>query len=129
MATTGNVPQLVASATVLPFRCIKVSGAFQGSSAAAATDVVVGVSDASTRRFDDTTNHALSGEPISVQTGKVVQVTASAAISAGAKCVPTTNGMIVTGASGNATQFIALEAASAAGDIIWVMRVGSSPVV
>lgn len=124
---TGTVPQLAASATVLPFRCIKVSGAFQGAAATAATDAVVGVSDASTRRFDDTTNHALSGEPITVQTGTVVQVSASAAISAGAKCVPTAAGQIVTGGAGEATQFIALEAATNADDIIWVMRVASSP--
>ena len=127
MADFGFTPELVASGTIRPFRIVTLSGAFTGAESAAATDKkVVGVADGSVRRFDATAN-AIAGDPISLQPSMTVQVEAGAAVAAGALLTSNANGQAVTASSTNIAFYMALEAASAAGEIIRAYRVG--PVV
>ena len=117
-------PNLVAGGAILPYRVVKMdTTAFQGVASTAAADFVVGVSDGSTRRFDSA-NHADTGDPISLQPSNCVQLTASAAITAGQGVIATTAGKVVAvvAASGNVAQFVALEGAGADGQIFWAYR-------
>lgn len=117
-------PNLVAGGTILPYRVVKMdTTAFQGVASTAAADFVVGVTDGSTRRFDSA-NHAETGDPISLQPSNCVQLTASAAITAGQGVIATTGGKVVAvvAASGNVAQFVALEGAGADGQIFWAYR-------
>jgi hypothetical protein len=117
-------PNLVAGGTILPYRVVKMdTTAFQGVASTAAGDFVVGVADGSTRRFDSA-NHADTGDPISLQPSNCVQLTASAAITAGQGVIATTAGKVVAvvAASGNVAQFVALEGAGADGQIFWAYR-------
>jgi hypothetical protein len=117
-------PNLIAGSAILPYRVVKMdTTAFQGVPSTAAADFVVGVSDGSTRRFDST-NHADTGDPISLQPSNCVQLTASASITAGQGVIATTAGKVVAvvAASGNVAQFVALEGAGADGQIFWAYR-------
>lgn len=117
-------PNLIAGGTILPYRVVKMdTTAFQGVASTAAGDFVVGVADGSTRRFDSA-NHADTGDPISLQPSNCVQLTASAAITAGQGVIATTAGKVVAvvAASGNVAQFVALEGAGADGQIFWAYR-------
>jgi len=117
-------PNLIAGSAILPYRVVKMdTTAFQGVASTAAGDFVVGVSDGSTRRFDSS-NHADTGDPISLQPSNCVQLTASAAITAGQGVIATTAGKVVAvvAASGNVAQFVALEGAGADGQIFWAYR-------
>ena len=117
-------PNLIAGSAILPYRVVKMdTTAFQGVASTAAGDFVVGVSDGSTRRFDSA-NHADTGDPISLQPSNCVQLTASAAITAGQGVIATTAGKVVAvvAASGNVAQFVALEGAGADGQIFWAYR-------
>lgn len=117
-------PNLIAGSAILPYRVVKMdTTAFQGVASTAAADFVVGVSDGSTRRFDSA-NHADTGDPISLQPSNCVQLTASAAITAGQGVIATTAGKVVAvvAASGNVAQFVALEGAGADGQIFWAYR-------
>jgi hypothetical protein len=117
-------PNLIAGSAILPYRVVKMdTTAFQGVASTAAADFVVGVTDGSTRRFDSA-NHADTGDPISLQPSNCVQLTASAAITAGQGVIATTAGKVVAvvAASGNVAQFVALEGAGADGQIFWAYR-------
>ena len=116
-------PNLIAGSAILPYRVVKMdTTAFQGVASTAAADFVVGVTDGSTRRFDSA-NHADTGDPISLQPSNCVQLTASAAITAGQGVIATTAGKVVAvvAASGNVAQFVALEGAGA-DQIFWAYR-------
>lgn len=122
-------PNLVAGGTILPYRVVKMdTTAFQGVASTAAGDFVVGVADGSTRRFDSA-NHAETGDPISLQPSNCVQLTASAAITAGQGVIPTTAGKVVAvSGAGNVAHFVALEGAGADGQIFWAYRLPATKV-
>lgn len=109
-------PNLRASADVLPFRFIDISGQNTGAYATAA-GAAIGVSQGSNRAFDDT-NHALNGEPIALQPGKIVQVEAGAAISAAAAIEVGSTGLAAPWVTTGVKVAVALEAAADAGEII-----------
>jgi len=136
MADFGFQPQLTASGTIAPNRFVVLSGtasgAFYGAQASAATDIVVGVTDSSTRRFDNTTDNAISGDLISLQPSRLVQVAAgTAAIVVNDKLTADSSGRaIATTTTGNLYSYIAVSecGASAAGTLVWAYFVGNSKV-
>jgi len=128
MSSFSDTPSLVAGGTIAPYRFVKVSARNTGAAIAAITDIAVGVTDGSTRKFDST-DHAISGDPINLQGGSVVLIEAAAAITAGAVIAPSANGRAQAAV---ATQFpygIALEPAAAAGEIIRVYKQAGVSVV
>lgn len=122
-------PNLVAGGTINPYRIVKMdTTAFQGIAATAAGDYVVGVTDGSTRRFDSSA-HATSGDPISLQPANCVQIEAGGTITAGAALKPSTAGVaIATTTSGDVALFVALEAA-ASGQIFWAYRLPATKAI
>ena len=120
MADFGFAPQLTASGTIAPNRFVKISGAYQGAQCAAITDFPIGVTDQSTRAFDNTTDHALSGDLISLQPSRMVQVTAGAAVAAASRVGSDTTGRAIVAVTSSPIYGTAITAAAAAGEIIWV---------
>ena len=126
MADFGFMPQLTASGTIAPNRFVTISGPFQGAQASAVTQIVVGVTDQSTRAFDNTSDHAITGDEISLQPSRLVQVECAAAITAGAAVAPSANGRAQTAV---ATQFpygVAITTTTTAGEIVWVYQTNST---
>ena len=115
-------PNLVAGGNINPYRIVKMdTTAFTGVASTAAADYVVGVTDGSTKRFDSSV-HAASGDPISLQPSNCVQIEAGGNITAGLGLIASTAGVAITAAgSGNVPLFVALEAA-ASGQIFWAYR-------
>lgn len=115
-------PNLVAGGNINPYRIVKMdTTAFTGVASTAAADYVVGVTDGSTKRFDSSV-HAASGDPISLQPSNCVQIEAGGNITAGLGLIASTGGVAITAAgSGNVPLFVALEAA-ANGQIFWAYR-------
>ena len=115
-------PNLVAGGNINPYRIVKMdTTAFTGLASTAAADYVVGVTDGSTKRFDSSV-HAASGDPISLQPSNCVQIEAGGVITAGLGLIASTGGVAITAAgSGNVPLFVALEAA-ASGQIFWAYR-------
>jgi hypothetical protein len=101
-----------AGAAITKGQLVKVSGAMTVSPAAAATDAVIGVA----------VTNASSGSKVSVIVGcPIVYVTAGGAVSAGAAVGSDSSARAITvNTAGNRALGYALEAASAAGDIILV---------
>lgn len=121
MGAFSDTPVLLATGTILPYRFVKLSGENKGAVCAAGTgtNIVVGVTDGSTKAFNNG-NHCESGDPITLQGGDVVLIEASDAITYGVRVVPTTDGKGVACAT-TATfmvGYVALETAAAAGAII-----------
>jgi hypothetical protein len=124
VGTAGYVPNFTcAPAQVLsPYRAVRIAGsAFTLSLAEDPVQVVLGVTDGSTRAFDST-QHAIAGGPVSLQNGRFVQVTAGAACAVGDLLKVTTAGKLVP-AAGDRAFFQACESASADNEIIWAFRV------
>jgi hypothetical protein len=132
MAEFGFTPELVASGNIAPFRMVELSGAFQGAQANAASDNIVGVTDGSVKSGvpgnTGNTLHAEAGDPISLQPSNTVQIEASAAITAGALVTSNGSGLATAGTSGQVCYYIALEAATAANEIIRCFRIGTRAV-
>jgi len=126
MADFGFIPNLVAGGDINPFRFVALSGAYTGTQSGAASKKIVGVTDGSVRVFNATLN-AISGDEISIQPTNTVQVEAGDIVLAGAYITSDANGKAVTATTGQTAFYLALEAASAAGEIIRCFRVG--PVV
>ena len=142
MSDMGFTPNLVAGAgtygTIAPFRFVKMdavswsglSGA--ASAAAACTDTPVGVSDGSVYAFGQTA-HAVPTGPINLQPSNTVQIEAGAAITAGAFVMSDASGRAITHAAVTSTIavscYIALESATAAGDIIRAYRFGTRTII
>jgi hypothetical protein len=126
MADFGFIPNLVAGGNINPFRFVELSGAYTGSQSGAASKKIVGVTDGSVRFFNDTLN-AIAGEEISIQPTNTVQVEASTGVLAGAYVTSDSSGRAITATTGQTAFYLALEAASATGEIIRCFRVG--PVV
>jgi hypothetical protein len=131
MADFGFTPNLIASADILPFRFVKVSGAFTGAKCDAGTDIPVGVTDGSVANFANTQSgglHASSGLPISLQPSNTVQVEAGGNIAAGDFLMSDGNGRaLLLATSGNYGTYQALEA-GAAGEVIRAFRTGTKKV-
>jgi hypothetical protein len=136
MSSFSDTPSLVAGGTILPYRAVKVSARNTGVVAAANTDLIVGVTDGSTRKFDSA-NNAESGDSINLQSGAIVLVTAngnSTNIAAGDLLIATTAGAFVKGTAATSTfaatraWYVALEPAAADGLIIRAMRLGAAVV-
>jgi len=108
----GDIVTFTAGATITKGQLVKVSGAMTVSPAAAATDAVIGVA---------VTNSTSTGK-VSVIVGcPIVYVTAGGAVSAGAAVGSDSSARAVAvTTAGNRALGIALEAASAAGDVILV---------
>lgn len=136
MSSFSDTPSLVAGGTILPYRAVKVSARNTGVVAAANTDIIVGVTDGSTRKFDSA-NNAETGDSINLQNGDIVLVTAngnSTNIAAGDLLIATTAGAFVKGTAATTTfaatraWYVALEPAAADGLIIRAMRLGAAVV-
>jgi len=108
----GSIVTFNAGAAITKGQLVKVTGAMTVQPAAAATDAVIGVAVSS----------ASSGSKVPVIIGcPIVYVTAGGAISAGAAVGSDSSARAVAVATaGNRALGIALEAASAAGDVILV---------
>jgi hypothetical protein len=108
----GSIVAFTAGAAITKGQLVKVSGAMTVSPAAAATDAVIGVA----------VTNASSGSKVSVIVGcPIVYVTAGGAVSAGAAVGSDSSARAVAvTTAGNRALGIALEAASAAGDVILV---------
>ena len=128
-------PQLVSASNINPYSVIKMAAtAWTGAHSSANTDFVVGVTDGSTRRFDSQ-YHAISGDPISLQPSPTVQVVAAAAVTStniaagdGLIADGTTAGAVskaVGAGAGTIPMFVALEPATAEGQVFWAYRLGS----
>ena len=123
MSSAGNVPNFVAASTILPYSCVKsnTSNPFRAEAATAEADVVIGVTDGSTRAFDSV-NQAIAGDVINLQNGEFLQMRAGGSIAIGDGLRPTTGGAVITATS--RTSFVAAEAA-AVNEIFWAKRVGA----
>jgi hypothetical protein len=120
MADFGFAPQLTASGTIAPNRFVKISGPFQGAQCAAITDFPIGVTDQSTRAFDNTTEHAVSGDEISLQPSRLVQVVCGAAVTAGNRVGSDASGRAIVAVTTSPIFGTALTTSAAAGEVIWV---------
>lgn len=126
MSDMGFTPNLQASASVLPFRFVTLTGAFTGGPATAITNVAVGVSDGSVYQFDKS-EHAISGTTITLQPSNTVQVmVGTGGVSAGNYLMPEAGGdgkAVVAAGATAVSNYIALEA-GAANEIIRAFRFG-----
>jgi len=130
MSDMGFTPNFIASGNINPFRFVEIntSTAFTGQQANAASDNVLGVTDGSVKRFDASV-HAAAGDPITLQPSNTVQVEAGDVISTiGTLLTSDSSGRAVAGAGGNICYYMALETASAAGEIIRAFRFGTRAV-
>jgi len=123
MSNAGNTPNFTAASTVQPFSCVKVNttSGFQANPATAETDVVVGITDGSSRLFDSSAA-AISGGVLSLQNGQFVQLTAGGTITVGDGLRPNSTGTVVTATS--RAQFVACESA-ASGEVFWGKKIGA----
>lgn len=123
MGIAGHTPNFTAAGTILPFSCVKAdtSNPFRLLVATAENDVVLGVTDGSTRAFDSV-NHALAGDLVVLQNSEFVQLRAGGTISIGDGLRPDTNGSVIVAT--DRVQFVACDSA-VSGEIFWAQRVGS----
>ena len=126
MGSFSDTPALIAGGTIAPFRFVKVSTAADdtGLQAAEATTTILGVSDGSTNG-PTSANHAVSGEPITLQGGDVVLVQCSGNITRGALVESDGNGKAQTATTTTGARFhgyVALQS-GADGLIIRVQKV------
>ena len=134
MGSFSDTPAAIAGGTIKTYRfvTIDVTGPTTNTDdntvvqAAASNVTVVGITDGSTRRFDTTNgDHALDGEPVTLQGGDVVLVECAGAINRGALVESDADGKAVTATTttgGRFHAYVALEA-GASGRIIRVMKV------
>ncbi|MFQ5473568.1 MAG: hypothetical protein ACE5FA_11895 [Dehalococcoidia bacterium] len=118
MTVGQTTPALRAKGTILPYRAVKSDGTNDNACvvAAAATDIVLGVTDGSNKAFDSA-NHAESGDEVRLQPGDILTIEAGEAVTVGDDIVPGTAGVaMVAATTGTVNEFIlgtAIEAASA----------------
>jgi hypothetical protein len=123
MSSAGNVPNFVAASeqTIFPFRICKMGGQnFTLQAANTPNDIVLGVADGSTYRFDSTA-HAIAGGVVNIQNGKFVQLQAGSAITAGDLLAVSTAGVVIP-AAGTRAYYQACESAVAS-EILWAARI------
>jgi hypothetical protein len=123
MGIAGHTPNFTAAGTILPFSCVKAgtTDPFRVQVATLEDEVVLGITDGSTRAFDST-NHAVAGDPVVLQNSEFVQLRAGGTIAVGDGLRPTTNGAVIVATA--RIQFVACDAA-VSGEIFWAQRVGS----
>lgn len=123
MGIAGHTPNFTAAGTILPFSCVKAgtTDPFRVQVATLEDEVVLGITDGSTRAFDST-NHAVAGDPVVLQNSEFVQLRAGGTIAVGDGLRPTTNGAVSVATA--RIQFVACDAA-VSGEIFWAQRVGS----
>lgn len=126
MGAFSDVPGLVSTGNISPYRFVKADTSADNSAAqaSAVTDKILGVTDQSTRQFDSA-YHAISGDPITLQGGDVVLIEVGASVTRGALLQPDSNGKAITAvttATGagvtNSQPLVALESGGADGVII-----------
>ena len=126
MGSFSDTPALIAGGTIAPFRFVKVSTAADdtGLQAAENNSTILGVSDGSTNG-PTSANHAVSGDPITLQGGDVVLVQCSGNITRGALVESDANGKAQTATTTTGARFhgyVALQS-GADGLIIRVQKV------
>jgi hypothetical protein len=126
MGSFSDTPALIAGGTIAPFRFVKVSTAADdtGLQAAEANTTILGVSDGSTNG-PTSANHAVSGDPITLQGGDVVLVQCSGSITRGSLVESDGNGKAQTATTTTGSRFhgyVALQS-GADGLIIRVQKV------
>lgn len=119
MGAFSDTPNLIAGGDILPCRVVKLSTSADntGLQATAATEIVIGVSADTTRRFD-VSQCAIAGEPLPLQGGCELLIEAGAAITRGANLEVDSAGRVITAATASGTAmfpFTALESAAGAG--------------
>lgn len=142
MSDMGFTPNLVAGAgtygTIAPFRFVAMDAVswsgLSGAATAAAACVMtpVGVADGSVYAFGQTA-HAVPTGPIGLQPSNTVQIEAGAAITAGAFLMSDASGRAIPHAavasSIAVSCYLALESATAVGDIIRAYRFGTRTII
>jgi len=125
MADFGFVPNLTASGNIYPFRFVELNtgNPFTGQQANAASDIILGVTDGSVRRYDSAFN-AIAGNQMSLQPTYTVQVQSSTGFAIGAVLTSDADGKAVTATAGQTGYYIALEAAGSADEIVRAYRIG-----
>lgn len=123
MGIAGHTPNFTAAGTILPFSCVKsdTTDPFKVLVATVEDDVVLGVTDGSTRRFGST-DHAIAGDPVVLQNSEFLQLRAGGTIAIGDGLRPNANGSVVKAT--DRVQFVACDSA-VSGEIFWAQRVGS----
>lgn len=128
MGSFSDTPALIAGNTIRPFRFVAASTSAENTgvevTVATADEVIVGVSDGSTNG-PTSGNHAVTGEPISLQGGDVVLVQCSGNITRGALVESDANGKAQTATTTTGARFhgyVALQS-GADGLIIRVQKV------
>lgn len=111
MSNPGLIKSMAAEAAVSPYRIVKF-GTTDGVvvQAAAATDLLVGVSDS--------LGQADAGDTVDVIVSDVGEVEAGAVIARGARLTADSQGRAVTAVANNMVIGVAMASATAAGDII-----------
>lgn len=102
--------KLIADGDLTAGQVVYISGSMKVKATTAATSAVLGVA-----MFD-----AKSGEPVAVECEGLFKLTAAGAITAGAQVAAAAGGKVATAASGANKIGIALNAASADGDPVFV---------
>lgn len=102
--------KLIADGDITAGQVVYISGSMKVKATTAATSAVLGVA-----MFD-----AKSGEPVAVECEGLFKLTAAGAITAGAQVAAAAGGKVATAASGANKIGIALNAASADGDPVFV---------
>jgi hypothetical protein len=119
MGAFSDTPNLIAGGDISPCRVVKLSTSADntGLQATAATEIVIGVAQDTTRRFDSALC-AIAGDPLPLQAGAELLIEAGAAITRGANLEVDSNGRVITAATSSGTAmfpFTALESAAGAG--------------
>lgn len=124
MSTAGHTPNFVAEEAVYPFRCVKVGSLpFKAVQSTGDPEILLGVTDGSVQGFNSTV-HAAIGQPISLQNGEFVQLTAGGSIATGDTLVASTDGKVVAGTS--STEYIAQAVEDAEdGEVFWAKKIGA----
>jgi hypothetical protein len=125
MSTAGYIPNFTANETVYPFRLVRMdtSGPFQLLVANSASQIVLGVTDGSTRKFD-AKEHAIAGGSVSLQNGRFVQVQTDGDVVAGDLLKPSADGRVLPIDPGERAFLQACDNA-AINEIVWAFRVQS----
>lgn len=122
MSTAGYVPNFKANRTIYPFRVVRMgASAFTALTADSPTQIVLGVTDGSTRAFDST-EHATAGGLVSLQNGRFVQITAGGTFAMGDLLKASTDGKVEKIGAGDRAFLQACESGTA-NAIIWAFRV------
>lgn len=124
MSTAGHTPNFIAEEDILPFRCVKVGSVpFKAVPSTSDPEVLLGVTDGSVQGFQSA-YHAKVGQPISLQNGEFVQLTAGGTIAVGDTLIATTDGKVISDTA--STEYIAQAVDNASnGEVFWAKKIGA----